>query len=410
MTISELQTYKKILILGYGKEGQSVEKFLKQYVPNASLSIADKKNDENYLLKQEDADLVICSPGIRRELVFKKRTTAANIFFSNFPGEIIGVTGTKGKSTTAALIAAMIREKKNDVRLAGNIGFPMLDEIATATKQTIAVVELSSYQLVDLHFSPHIALIVNWYPEHKDFHGSFDVYKKAKQNCIRFQTENDYFIFDPQEEEVVGWGGLTKAKAVPYGTDFPFDIQKVPLLGAHNQKNIRGALTVARFFGITDEDARRAVYSFVPLPHRLQRVGTFKNITFYDDAISTTPQSTIAALNSLGKIDVLFLGGQDRGYDFTELAKAISEKNIKSLVLFPDTGIRIKQALSKISAYTPIILETSQMDAAVVFAYENCSPGTICLLSTASPSYSLWKNFEEKGELFQKYVKLHGAS
>ena len=410
MTLDELKTYKKILILGYGKEGQSVERFLKQFVPQAERTIADKNDDENYLLKQKDVDLVVRSPGVKIESVFKKWTTATNIFFGNFKGTIVGVTGTKGKSTTTALIAAMIKQKKSDVRLIGNIGFPMLDELSTSTKDTIAIIELSSYQLSDLYFSPHIALVINWYPEHRDFHGSFDAYKKAKQNCIFFQKENDYFIFDPHEEEVANWEGLTKAKKIPYVSDFPFEVQKIPLIGEHNKRNIQGALTVARLFNVSDEEAQKAVYSFTPLPHRLENVGPFKNITFYDDAISTTPESTIAALNSLEKVETLLLGGKDRGYDFSALAQVLRVKNIKSLVLFPETGFRIKQAILKHEDYNPIILETSQMEDAVMFAYQNCSFGSICLLSTASPSYSIWKNFEEKGDLFQKYVKLHGTS
>lgn len=408
MKITELETHKKILILGYGKEGASVERFLKKYIPQAQILIADKKDDENYLLKQKDVDLVVRSPGVRLEYLSKKWTTATNIFFENFPGIVVGVTGTKGKSTTAALIAEMIRRKKRDVRLIGNIGHPLLDVLPTATTDTVAVVELSSYQLVDLHFSPHITLIVNWYPEHRDFHGSFKAYKRAKQNSINFQTDADYFIYDPQEKEVASWIHLTKAKAVSYTDEFPFDESKIPLIGAHNRRNIQGALTVARLFAISDEDAQRAIYSFVPLPHRLQNVGTFKHITFYDDAISTTPESTIAALNSLKPVDTLFLGGQDRGYDFSELVKVLKEKRIKSLVLFPETGSRIKQELSTLHDYRPTILETLDMEEAVAFAYRSCSRGSICLLSTASPSYFLWKNFEEKGDLFQKYVMLLG--
>lgn len=410
MTIKELQSYKKILILGYGKEGVSVERFLKKNVPTSEIMIADKKDDENYLLRQKEADLVVRSPGVKVEYVFQKWTTATNIFFSNFQGTTIGITGTKGKSTTASLVAAMIKTRGGDVRLIGNIGSPMLDELETSTLDTIAVIELSSYQLSDLYFSPHITLVVNWYPEHSDFHGTFEAYKKAKQNSIYFQTDKDYFIFDIDEKEVAGWVSLTKANPLPYTVDFPFDIQKIPLIGNHNKKNIQGALTLARLFNVTDAEAQKAVYSFIPLPHRLQNVGTFKGITFYDDAISTTPESTIAALQSLGTVDTLFLGGQDRGYDFTHLMQLLEKKQIKALVLFPETGYRIKHELLNMNEYNPDVLETSSMEEAVRFAYENTRNGNICLLSTASPSYSVWKNFEEKGDLFQKFARSLGTS
>ncbi len=410
MKIDELKTYKKILLLGYGKEGMSVERLLKRVAPDSQISIADKKDDENYLLKQKEVDLVFRSPGVKVEYIFRKWTTASNIFFDNFPGTIIGVTGTKGKSTTSSLIAAMLKQNHSDVRLVGNIGSPMLDELPTATKNTIAVVELSSYQLTDLYFSPHVALVVNWYPEHSDFHGSFEAYKRAKQNSIYFQTEKDFFIYDPKEKEIAEWVPLSKAKILPYTHDFPFDIKKVPLIGNHNKRNIQGALTVARLFNVSDEEAQKAVYSFTPLKHRLQFVGTFNGISFYDDAISTTPESTIAALNSLSPVDALFLGGQDRGYDFAQLAKVLRDKQIRSLVLFPDTGFRIKQELLKLGDYYPELLETTSMEEAVKFAYSQCRRSTICLLSNASPSYSLWKNFEEKGDLFQKIVHSLGSA
>lgn len=409
MTIEELKKYKRILILGYGKEGHAVERFLKKNVPTSLIQTADKNDDENYLLKQKDADLVVRSPGVRVEQVFQKWTTAANIFFSNFPGITVGITGTKGKSTTTSLISAMISQRVKDVRLLGNIGNPMLDGLDGVTSETVAVIELSSYQLSDLYFSPHITLVVNWYPEHRDFHGTFEAYKKAKQNSIYFQNASDYFIYDPHETEVAGWVGITKAKTVPYSDDFPFEEEKVPLLGAHNRRNIQGALTVARIFGVTDEEAARAVYSFVPLPHRLQNIGTYKGITFYDDAISTTPESTMAALNSIPHVSTILLGGQDRGYDFTKLVAMLKEKNIESLVLFPQTGFQIKQALLKLDDYYPTYLETDDMKRAVEFCFENGKKGTACLLSTASPSYSVWKNFEEKGDLFQTFVKEYGG-
>ncbi len=405
MTLTELKEYKRILILGYGKEGRSTELFLKKNYPDATILIADQSEGPGYLAKQKEADLVVRSPSVRVELLSQKWTTATNIFFNMFPGKIVGVTGTKGKSTTASLTYAMLSSEYSDVRLVGNIGRPMLDALDRSTADTIAVVELSSYQLTDLYASPHISLVVNWFPEHKDFHGSFDAYKRAKQNIVFFQNEQDYFIFDPNDKEVSGWQTLTKAHKIQYTEDFPFDEQKIKLLGAHNKRNIQGALTVARLLRVSDKNAATALYSFQPLPHRLQKVGTINEITFYDDAISTTPESTIAALDSLGRVDVVLLGGQDRGYDFTKLVEKLVEKQVSAVVLFPETGGRIKFDIQKREDYAPILLQTADMNEAVEFGYKHTSKGGICLLSTASPSYSLWKNFEEKGDLFQKAVR-----
>lgn len=405
MTLTELKEYKRILILGYGKEGKSTELFLKKNHPDATVLIADQSEGPGYLAKQKEADLVVRSPGVRVELMSQKWTTATNIFFHMFPGKIVGVTGTKGKSTTASLTYAMLSSEYTDVRLVGNIGRPMLDALDGSTVDTIAVVELSSYQLTDLYASPHISLVVNWFPEHKDFHGSFDAYKRAKQNAVFFQNEQDYFVFDPNDKEVSGWQTLTKAHKIQYTEDFPFNEENIKLLGAHNKRNIQGALTVARLLRVPDKHAATALYAFQPLPHRLQKVGTINEITFYDDAISTTPESTIAALDSLGRVDVVLLGGQDRGYDFTKLVEKLVEKQVRAVVLFPETGGRIKFDIQKREDYAPILLQTADMNEAVEFGYKHTSKGGICLLSTASPSYSLWKNFEEKGDLFQKAMR-----
>jgi len=176
-------------------------------------------------------------------------------------------------------------------------------------------------------------------------------------------------------------------------------------LGDHNKENIQAALTAADLFHISKDDIIKALKTFKPLLHRLENVGTFHDITFYDDAISTTPESTIAALQTLKNVGTLFLGGEDRGYDFSVLVNTIAEKGIQNIVLFPDSGEKIRILLKSKSGYLPQICETKDMEAAVQFAFTHTKKKSICLLSTASPSYSVWKNFEEKGDLFKLYVR-----
>jgi UDP-N-acetylmuramoylalanine--D-glutamate ligase len=156
-------------------------------------------------------------------------------------------------------------------------------------------------------------------------------------------------------------------------------------------------MTVAKELGISDEIIKITIAKFKPLPHRLEFVGEFNNIKFYDDAISTTPESTIVAIEALKNVDTIFLGGEDRGYNFSQLEKTIKKYKIKNIVLFPDSGKKIKIKGKN-------ILKTKSMETAVRFAYKYTAHGKICLLSCASPSYSLWKNFEEKGDQFKKFV------
>ncbi|MBI5654481.1 UDP-N-acetylmuramoyl-L-alanine--D-glutamate ligase [Candidatus Uhrbacteria bacterium] len=409
MKFSELEG-KKILILGYGKEGKSTEIVLRAKLKNPQIAIADQSDGPDYLAKQKDCDIVIKTPGIPLRDVTAPHTTATNLFFGNIANKIIGVTGSKGKSTTSSLIQAILQEAGIKSRLIGNIGKPALDVLLEPIDPAeIFVMELSSYQLEDIGYSPHIGVITSIFREHLDHHGSFEAYFEAKARMILKATPEDFYVYNPAYPELAALAPRTKAKSVAYIDSIPFDTSRIKLEGAHNQENVRGALTVARLLGISDQVAARAVEKFEPLPHRLTFVGDFKGIKFYDDAIATAPEPTIFAIQTLKDVDTIFLGGTDRGYDFSGLVKTLNVSGIRNLVLFPETGERIAKALEDFGGGDFNILKTESMQEAVAFAYANTAPGKICLLSTASPSYTLWKNFEEKGDEFVKWVKELGG-
>ncbi len=404
MTLNELIKYKKILILGYGKEGQATERFLKKFVPMAEIGIADKKYDAHYLDEQKNYDLVIRSPGIPKNLITRPYTTATNIFLANINNVVIGVTGTKGKSTTVSLIYSILKASGKTVHLIGNIGRPMLDTLLKEIgRDDIFVCEFSSYQLDDIEYSPHVSVILDLFPEHMDYHGDVKKYYNAKKNIIARATADDYFIYNPKFSELKSWAANSICKKISFEQNIPIRDKDIPLIGKHNKENVKAAVTVAHLLGVDDSIIVEAVKKFKPLPHRLQLVGKFKEIIFYDDAISTTPESTICAINSFSKIGTIFLGGLDRGYDFDELSRVIIDKKIPNIVLFPDSGKKIFELLKKADGIK--FLKTEGMEEAIKFAYDNTPANTVCLLSTASPSYSLWKNFEEKGDLFQFFVK-----
>lgn len=406
MNIKELLG-KKILIVGYGIEGKSVEIFLKQHIPTAIIGIADKRDGSAYLENQSAYDLAIRSPGVPPSLITIPYTTATNLFFSFVKNKTIGVTGTKGKSTTASLIYAILKEGGCSSQLIGNIGIPPLSVLDIASPDTIFVCELSSYQLEDIEYSPDISVVVSLYPEHMDHHGSAQLYWTAKKRIVAYAGRNDYYVYNPKFPELVTLAKETRAKAVPMIETLPFDRRDIPLLGKHNVDNVRLAVTVGLLLKIPIDIIKKAVQAFVPLPHRLERVGTYRGITFYDDALSTTPESTVAAIRALTHIDTIMLGGQDRGYNFTNLIKVIKAYRIPNIVLFPDSG-GVIGALLKKNKVPCTIKTTSSMESAVAFAYRQSKTGSICLLSCASPSYSLWKNFEEKGNVFQHCVRLQG--
>lgn len=410
MTITELKAKQKIVLLGYGKEGQSTERFLQVHAPQAEIVIADQSRDADYLSLQTTGDLVIKTPGISKRFLTVPYTTATNIFLANVQKPVIGVTGSKGKSTTSSLIAALLQAGGKQVRLVGNIGAPALDVLDEQASTDVFVMELSSYQLDDLEKAPDVAVFTSFFPEHLDYHGSLETYFEAKANIVRKGDKDQVFVYNPKYPELQELVQEAPGQAIPFVEAVPFSVEEFRLRGAHNLQNLYGAWTVAQRFGVTPEQAEEALKTFEPLPHRLTEVGVFRGITFVDDAIASAPEATVQALQTIPKIETIFLGGTDRGYQFADLAKMIDASPVRNIVLFPDTGAKIKAALERVSTRVFTFFETETMEEAVQFAYEHTSAGMTCLLSTASPSYRLWKNFEHKGEEFTKWIKFYAEN
>lgn len=404
ITLDDL-TGKRILIVGYGVEGKATLRFLQQYADAATIDTTDQTDGPDYLEKQTEFDIAIRSPGVPKHLITIPYTTATNLFFSLVKGKTIGVTGTKGKSTTTTLIFAILRAAGLQTHLVGNIGTPMLSRVMEdQDPATIWVMELSSFMLDDTRFSPNIAVAVSLYPDHLDYHGSFSAYAQAKQQIVAHQRAHDSFIYNPQFPQFTQWAKDLASHTIIYDP-LPDDWNHSHLIGSHNKSNIQAAITVARHIGIDDTIIKQTIAEFQALPHRMEPVGRFGGVSFYDDAISTTPESTIAALDAIPKVETILLGGKDRGYDFRPLIAKLQSLKPSVVVLFPDTGKTILGMLKDAGLQIPHLLETASMEEAVAFAYHHTPKGSACLLSTAAPSYSVWRNFEEKGDQFQYWVR-----
>lgn len=443
MELKDLKN-KRILILGFGREGVDSFKFLRKLFPKKILGVADRnkkiknpykaepsgfrqkskiknliRNDkkikwhlgENYLQAIKNYDMVIKSPGIpiyfpeiKKAYQKGKITSQTEIFFDNCLGKIVGVTGTKGKSTTASLIYQILKTAGLKTHLVGNIGKPVLNLLFSATPNDIYVYELSSHQLFNLKKSPHIAVLLNIYPEHLDYYKNFNEYALAKANITKYQTKDDYLIFNTQDKLIKKFAKKSKAK-------------KNPIKGKFYDLNIAAAKVAGKIFGIPEKTIEKAIEKFKPLPHRLEYVGEFRGIKFYNDALSTIPETTILALDYLGnKVQTIFLGGFDRGISFKKLAKRILKSKIKNLILFPTTGEKIWRAiisLKKENQFKAFLVQRASSGAqymkdAVKLAYQYTKKGKICLLSCASPSFSIFRDYKEKGNLFKRYVKMYG--
>lgn len=424
MTIASLNG-KTVCILGFGREGKAMLEALEAYAPQAIITIADAnasltherhrvRAGPQYLEGLDEYDVVVKSPGIfPHEALCSLGPTITNstqIFFDSIThtGALtIGVTGSKGKSTTTSLIHAMLTQGGRKSILAGNIGEPAIQYVDKANAETIFVLELSSYQLMNLCVSPRIAVITSFFPEHLDYHGSLEAYKDAKKNITRFQSEEDCVFYPYGSKACEDIARASAGKKYSFRpADSPVAIEDTALLGEHNLSNIAGAFRVARSIGIEEEACVRALKAFRGLPHRLQALGTYHDIQWVDDAISTTPESTVAALKALGtNVGTIILGGQDRGVDFTVLANELKQYSPLVIILFPGSGPRIRKAIEESGHTSARFFEAESMNAAVAIAKRETTRGMICLLSTASPSYGMFKNFEEKGDAFQACLR-----
>jgi len=435
---------KKVLILGLGREGEDNLKFLRKLFPKKVLGVGDrlklielnegvkkairadrkvkKHLGENYLKALKNYEVIVKSPGIPPKViapfVSKKQRVISQteIFFENCPGKIVGVTGTKGKSTTAVLIYQILKRGGPKAYLVGNIGKPALQLLLKAKEKDVFVYELSSHQLFGLKKSPQVAVFLNVFPEHLDYYQSFKEYVKAKENITLYQGKKDYLVFNSKNKLVKEIAKKSKARKIDFSSIKVEKIIKrkdVPLKGEFNLQNVKAAICIGKIFKIPDSKMKLAIKKFKPLAHRLEWVGTFRGIEFYNDALSTIPETTIAALDALGEnVQTIILGGFDRGVDFSNLATRILKSKIKTVILFPTTGKRIWETIKKEgkTKALPRHFFVDNMADAVKLCYQETKRGRICLLSTASPSFSIFKDYRQKGNLFKKYIKRYAKS
>ena len=426
---------KKVLLLGFGREGRSVCKRLTEAGGYAALGIADRNPvsdapedavlhiGEDYQAAILEYDIVFKSPGIvleedyKPEKVSARITSLTELFLSAYRDQCIGITGTKGKSTTSSLLYHVLKTAGLPAVLGGNIGIPTADLYEQITPATVIVLEIGVHQLEYNHVSPHTAVFLNLYEEHLDHYGTFEYYAYCKENIYRNQVKGDLLICGqpglPAEgdcqAEVLRLALDDEAADISlindvlcYGSDYLELPEKMPLTGMHNRYNCAVVFAIATRLGVKPEDILHGIETFEPLPHRLSPIGTFDGIQWYDDSISTACETCIEALNALPETDTVLIGGMDRGISYAPLLDYLADSPVPHIILMSDSGKRImEEAAERPAALRDRLYYAEDLELAVALAKGLTAPGKICLLSPAAASYNAYKNFEERGNHFQ---------
>ena len=412
----------KILVAGYGREGRSTERLIKSLLPQADLTIADGSDCIREESARECYDMVIKSPGVPMKLMKgdpAKVTSQVDIFLQVYADMVVGITGTKGKSTTATLVSHLLPGSI----LAGNIGIPLFDIIDNLDEGVTVVAELSCHQLELLHRSPHIAVILNLFQEHLDHYRSYDDYKMAKMQIALHQQPGDHFFYCTDNEELKTL--VERERCHMVGELHPYSINEItdeerelleacPLLGEHNKSN---ALVACRMASLVARQTLSTLHSllstFQGLRHRLEHVpGDRRGIKWYNDSISTIPEATIAALKALepvGSVMTLILGGFDRGIDYTPLVEYLGDHPVRNLVFVGAAGRRILEEIRNSKIEIKNYLVEDDYTKIVPWCAKHTHRRKICLMSPAAASYDSFRNFEARGDFFvDQIIKLPG--
>lgn len=423
---------KRVVILGFGREGKSWLEILLRLGCCAEIAVADMNpldleslefpdvmpiSGEHYLEECAEFDIILQSPGVVVKNRLNPRSkakilTQTDVLLKMKPCRIIGVTGTKGKSTTSSLIYHFLEANNIPTMLIGNIGVPPLKRLEEMSEDTVAVCEMSCHQLEFARHSPEVAVLLNIFPEHLDHYVDFDAYAAAKRNIARFQGESDTVFANAELLPVETGGSVVSCafgKSANVWTDgssiflhdkeIPAERIRTRLCGKHNLYNIAVALAAAIKAGAKLEKCLEALPEFNGLEHRLEHVAVISGVEWINDSISTIPEAAIAAVNAFDGADCLILGGMDRGISYDVLGDFLNTGVVDTVILLPDSGKRIAKLITNPKV---IVIEAENMEKAVTLASKTARRRVI--LSPAAASYGFYRNFEERGEHFKSLV------
>ncbi len=437
---------RRVAILGFGREGKSLLKFLKKspQFKNADISILDQKFNRNYLKNLDKSDVIFRSPGVPYNLpeiqkAIKKGvkfSSASQLFFDEIgkmvrrgSPRVIGITGTKGKGTTATLLYKILEACGKKALLAGNIGKPALDILPHLKKKFIVILELSSFQLQDLKISPEIAVVLDTFPDHMDAHKSLKEYFGAKINIAKWQKKSDKIFYFGDNHRSKWIAQKSRAKKFPIrihsgrSDKFVISDRDLKMPGAHNFKNAVMAASVALSLGCPKEKVLKVIKNFRGNEHRLELVRTIKiptkrysnilkniGISFYNDSASTNPQTAAAAIRAFKEPSILIAGGKDKGLNYSPLAKALKNSNTKLVILFGQNKNKIKKQVVSSKCQVKLVKD---LKSAINLAYKTAKQlqqlehynNITIIFSPGSASFDMFKDYVDRGEKFKELVR-----
>ncbi len=394
MTIIERFSGKRVLIWGYGREGKSTERFIRTYCNVQSYEIFEGKPGE---IDESKYDMIVKSPGINVPRWSDKYTSQTELFLEQFGDRTVGVTGTKGKSTTSSMLYHVLSACLGEnVLLVGNIGLPCFDAYPRLNENSAVVYEMSCHQLNRCPYSPHIAVFLNLYEDHLDYYGTRENYFATKKNITLHQTAADWFYYG---NDVPPIETAAAKRLVRFDDPLTFEMK---LKGAHNQFNARFVYLIAtERFGCDPAAVRAAIAGFNGLEHRMEFVANVDGVDYYNDSISTIPEATIRAVGSIPNVKTVIIGGMDRHIHYEPLIVFIRLHPEYTYILTYESGARIMESVKD----CPCCRYEPDLAAGVALAKKITPAGGACLFSPAAASYGYFKNFEERGAVYKALVR-----
>lgn len=438
---------KRVTVVGIGISNLPLIKYLVRLGADVTACDRRTKEDlgENYTeledlgvkfslggdyLKNIDAEIIFKTPGMRYdvpELVEARErgtvvTSEMEVFFDVCPAHITAVTGSDGKTTTTTLINEFLKRSGYKTWLGGNIGTPLLTRAGEMSSEDRVVLELSSFQLHTMRKSPKIAVITNISPNHLDVHKSYGEYIEAKKNIMLYQNESDILVVNADNEVTNEIGKEARGtvrrfsrsdKTADYYIEDGFICRRgekvlalddISVPGMHNVENYMAAMAAAEGIA-SDESIIRTAKEFNGVEHRIEFVREINGVKYYNSSIDSSPNRTINTLRVFeGKPVILISGGKDKGIPYDEIGKPISDC-VKTLILIGATTGKIEEAVKNAGGKMPEIIKKDSYEEVVKCAREIARPGDIVLLSPASTSFDMFRNFEERGKLFKELVR-----